>query len=37
MELQRRKVVINVTVLLLVIIVCVIEFIGGRIVKKATH
>ena len=29
--------VTNVTVLLLVIIVCVIEFIGGRIVKKATH
>ena len=27
----------NVTVLVLVLIVCVIEFVGGRIVKKNTH
>ena len=27
----------NVTVLVLVLIVCIIEFAGGRIVKKNTH
>ena len=29
--------VTNVTVLVLVIIVCIIEFVGGRVVKKNTH
>ncbi|WP_325213966.1 ABC transporter permease subunit, partial [Oscillibacter sp.] len=29
--------VTNVTVVLLVLIVCVIEFIGGRVVRKTTH
>ena len=29
--------VTNVTVVLLVVIVCIIEFIGGRVVRKTTH
>ena len=27
----------NVTVLVLVIIVCIMEFVGGRVVRKNTH
>lgn len=29
--------VTNVTVLVLVIIVCIMEFVGGKVVKKNTH
>ena len=34
---RNKADVANVTVLVLVIIVCIIEFVGGRVVKKNTH